>query len=96
MWFPGPTFETAAEVRAAHMLGADLVGMSLVPEVLIARHLGLRVLGVSLVTTLASGIRANRIDRDDTMRVAAAAMLSLTRVLAKFCEIWLVGSPNRA
>ncbi len=93
MWFPGPTFETAAEIRAAHMLGADLVGMSLVPEVLIARHLGMRVLGISLVTTLASGIRANRVDHDDSMRLAAAPMLSLTRVLVKFFEIWVVGSP---
>jgi purine-nucleoside phosphorylase len=92
MWFPGPTFETPAEVRVAQMLGADLIGMSLVPEVVIARHLGLRVLGISMVTNFASGVRGEQADRD-TQRVAGATVLSLTRVLVKFFEIWVVGSP---
>jgi purine-nucleoside phosphorylase len=94
MWFPGPTFETPAEVRAAHMLGADLVGMSLVPEVVIARHLGLRVLAISMVTNFATGVRSDHLEKD-TMRVAGATVLSLTRVLVKFFEIWQVGSPIR-
>jgi purine-nucleoside phosphorylase len=95
MWFPGPSFETAAEVRAAHMLGADVIGMSLVPEVVISRHLGLRVLAISIITNLASGLRANRLERDETMRIAGATVLSLTRVLVKFFEIWVVGGPAR-
>lgn len=95
MWFPGPTFETAAEVRVARTLGADLVGMSLVPEVILARHLGLRVLAISMVTNFANGVRPEQLERDDTMRVAGATMLSLTRVLMKFFEIWVVGSPTR-
>ena len=95
MWFPGPTFETEAEIRAAHTLGADLVGMSLVPEVILARHLGLRVLAISMVTNFAAGVRAEHVERDDRMRVAGATMLSLTRVLLKFFEIWVVGSPLR-
>jgi purine-nucleoside phosphorylase len=93
MWFPGPTFETPAEVRAAQMLGADLVGMSLVPEVVIARQLGLRVLGISMVTNFASGVVGEQAERD-TVRVAAATALPLTRMLVKFFEIWIVGSPR--
>jgi purine-nucleoside phosphorylase len=95
MWFPGPTFETPAEVRAAQMLGADLVGLSLVPEVMIARSLGLRVLAISIVTNLASNIGHDRVVPEQTMRVAGAAVQSLTRVLLKFFEIWVVGSPAR-
>ncbi len=95
MWFPGPTFETAAEIRAAQALGADLVGMSLAPEVILARHLGLRVLAISMVTNFASGVRPEQVERDDRMRVAGATILSLTRVLVKFFEIWVVGSPMR-
>ncbi|MEA2977518.1 MAG: purine-nucleoside phosphorylase [Alphaproteobacteria bacterium] len=94
MWFPGPSFETPAEVRAAHMLGADVVGMSLVPEVVIARQIGLRVLAISMVTNFASGVRVEHSERD-TMRVAGATMLSLTRILVKFFEIWMVGGPAR-
>lgn len=95
MWFPGPSFETAAEINAARTLGADLVGMSLVPEVILARSLGLRVLAVSMVTNFATGVGVVQVEREDRMRVAAATMMSLTRVLAKFFDIWVVGSPVR-
>ena len=54
MWFSGPSFETPAEIRAAKILGADLVGMSTVPEVLIARYFGLRCVAASLVTNFAA------------------------------------------
>lgn len=95
MWFPGPSFETAAEIQAARTLGADVVGMSLVPEVVLARHLGLRVLAVSMVTNFAAGVRPEQHEREDSMRVAGATIQSLTRVLVKFFEIWIVGSPLR-
>lgn len=93
MWFPGPSFETPAEIQAARVLGADLVGMSLVPEVVIARSLGLRVLAISMVTSYAAGVGAETADREDHRRVASAMTMSITRVLAKFFEIWVVGSP---
>jgi purine-nucleoside phosphorylase len=92
MWFPGPTFETRAEIKAASQLGADVVGFSLVPEVLRARALGLRVLGLSIVSNMATGVRAGRSDSDSAIRVGAATVSSMTRILTKFFEIWTVGS----
>ncbi|MGA3306751.1 MAG: purine-nucleoside phosphorylase, partial [Stellaceae bacterium] len=56
MWFSGPSFETPAEIRAARILGADLVGMSTVPEVILARRAGLRCAAVSVVTNYAAGL----------------------------------------
>jgi purine-nucleoside phosphorylase len=95
MWFRGPSFETPAEINAARTLGADLVGMTLVPEVTIARSLGLRVLAISMVTSHAAGVGNESAEREDRMRVATAMTASLTRILAKFFEIWVVGSPLR-
>jgi purine-nucleoside phosphorylase len=95
MWFPGPSFETPAEIHAARTLGADLVGMSLVPEVIIARHVGLRVLALSMVTSYAAGVSDDVVEREDRTRIAGAMTSSLTRVLAKFFEIWVVGRPTR-
>lgn len=72
-WFLGPTFETPAEVEMARRLGADLVGMSTVPEAIAARHLGAEILGISLVTNLAAGISPNPISSEEVMVAAAEA-----------------------
>lgn len=69
----GPTFETPAEVRAFARLGADAVGMSTVPECIVARHAGLRVFGISCITNLAAGISPEPLSHEDVDKVAGAA-----------------------
>lgn len=92
MWLPGPSFETAAEIRAAQALGAGVVGMAIVPETVLARRFGLRVLALGMVTNLAAGLRTDTLTSEARMRAGAAAASSLARVLAKFFEIWMVES----
>lgn len=64
---PGPSYETPAEIRAVERLGADLVGMSTVPEVIAARHVGLEVLAISCVTNLAAGILDQPLSHDEVL-----------------------------
>merc|ERR1719191_1494307 len=63
----GPSFETPAEIRAFKTLGADLIGMSVVPEVICARHCGLRVAAVAICVNLASGLQEGHITHEDTL-----------------------------
>jgi xanthosine phosphorylase len=82
----GPSFETPAEIRAFRTLGADAVGMSTVPEVILARHCGLRVAAVSAITNLAEGMGGDPLSHEQTLRFAAVAAEDLTRLIAAFCE----------
>ena len=70
MWFSGPSFETPAEIRMARIMGADAVGMSTVPEVILARFLGLRVAACSVVTNLAAGMTGNELSHEETKDMA--------------------------
>ena len=69
----GPSFETPAEIRAFRTLGADLVGMSTVHEVIVARHMGLDVLGISLVTNFAAGVSSQIIHHEEVMEIGRLA-----------------------
>jgi purine-nucleoside phosphorylase len=80
----GPSFETPAEIRAFRTLGADLVGMSTVPEVIAARHAGLRVAAVSAVTNLAEGMGGEELSHEQTLRVAKEGAARLGPLIERF------------
>jgi purine-nucleoside phosphorylase len=84
MWFSGPSFETPAEIRAARILGADLVGMSTVPEVILARRAGLRCAAVSVVTNYAAGLAGGDPSHEETQAVAHEAADRFKRLLRGF------------
>lgn len=77
----GPYFETPAEIRAFCRLGADVIGMSTIPEVIVARHCGLKIAALSVVTNLASGLSSEQLSHEVTLRFAAQAKDTLAALL---------------
>ena len=72
IWFMGPSYETPAEVRMARIFGADAVGMSTVPETILAVHTGLKVLAISVISNLAAGVSEQKLDENEVLVTANA------------------------
>jgi len=81
MWFSGPSFETPAEIRMARVLGADAVGMSTVPEVILARFLGLRVAACSVITNFGAGMTGAELSHQETKDMAPVGGTRLQAIL---------------
>jgi len=84
----GPTYETPAEIRHLRTIGADAVGMSTVPEAIVARHMGLRVGGLSMLANLASGISGKPINHEEVLASAAQMSADLGMLLQRLFEIY--------
>ena len=77
----GPTYETPAEYRMYHLLGGDAVGMSTVPEVIVARHCGIRVFGISVITDLGQEGRIEEVSHEEVQKAADAAQPRMTEIM---------------
>ncbi len=84
----GPTYETPAEIRAFARLGADAVGMSTVPEAIVARHLGLRVAGVSCISNQAAGLSPNWLSHEEVLATAKDASRHTAELLEEFARLY--------
>ena len=82
----GPNFETAAEIKAFRLLGADAVGMSTVPEVIAAVHAGLNVLGLSAITNFGTGMQKTPLSHEETIANAKKASDNLARLIINFIK----------
>ncbi|HTN51555.1 MAG TPA: purine-nucleoside phosphorylase [Anaeromyxobacter sp.] len=80
----GPSYETPAEIRMLRAMGADLVGMSTVPEVIVARHMGVKVAGLSVVTNHAAGLSRQRLSHEEVARTAEQVRERLGALVAAF------------
>ncbi|MBR3935918.1 MAG: purine-nucleoside phosphorylase, partial [Oscillospiraceae bacterium] len=86
--FSGPCYETSAEIRAYEVLGADVVGMSTVPETIAANYLGMKVFGVSCITNMATGIAERKHSHEEVVRVANESSEKLCKWLKTMLIDW--------
>ncbi|WP_306119842.1 MULTISPECIES: purine-nucleoside phosphorylase [unclassified Roseitalea] len=84
MWFSGPSFETPAEIRMARSMGADAVGMSTVPEVILGRFAGLDCAACSVITNYAAGMTGGELSHDETKQMAPVGGRRLQAILTRF------------
>ena len=80
-WMTGPTYETPAEIRMVRTLGGDAVGMSTVPEAMVARHMGMRVLGISCITNMAAGILDQPLSHEEVSETAGKVTEKFTALI---------------
>jgi purine-nucleoside phosphorylase len=83
-WLKGPSYETPAEIEMLGRAGADAVGMSTVPEILEANTLGMRIVGISLISNLAAGISASKLSHEEVTETANRVKVSFTNLLREF------------
>lgn len=86
MYFPGPQFETAAEIRAARTLGADAVGMSTVAEVIAAAHCGLETLGIALISNMGTGVAQHKFTEGEVIAMGNAARPRFSSLILRCLE----------
>ena len=85
-WFSGPQFETPAEIRMAQRLGGNAVGMSTVPEVIMGRHLGMKIAALSIITNLGAGMSEEGLSHHQTMTQASLALEKMRRLFRAFFQ----------
>jgi len=85
-WWSGPSYETPAEIRMLRILGADAVGMSTVPEALTASQMAMKVLGISCLTNMATGIRSTRLSHEEVLEVAAKTSENFTSFIREIVK----------
>ena len=85
-YMKGPTYETPAEIRALRILGADAVGMSTVPEAVVAHHSGIKCVGITCITNMAAGVTNEVLSHDDVKETALKAEQNFKRVIHEFIK----------
>lgn len=87
-YFTGPQYETPAEIRAVMALGADAAGMSTVPEAIVARHCGMRILGISLITNKAAGLGHEELSHQEVAKIASESEKNMTALVSNVIGEW--------
>lgn len=90
----GPNYETPAEITAFRKWGADVVGMSTVPEAIVARQCGLRVAAISCITNMAAGITRTKLNHQEVIKVAGASAQKLSKLIARFAQLYAKQVPR--
>ncbi len=85
-WMTGPSYETPAEIKALSLLGVDAVGMSTVPEVIVANHCGLKTLGVSYITNMASGLKSGKLNHNSVLESAQKGQITFQNLVVGIVE----------